>query len=150
MHRLGPGTSAEKHPVARAILPYFLVVTRLAAMLEKLTRAPEEAREKNLSAWAATLEGALPIRDARPRQQCRVAGVIQNIRIDPRAGSGSIEATITDGTGDIVARWLGRQSLSGIGLGAGLVLEGIVGIDPAGERTILNPEYRLVQGPEHG
>ena len=119
-------------------------------MFEKLTRAPEEVRAKNLSVWASAVEGALPISDVRPRQQCRVAGVIQNIRIDPRAGSGSIEATITDGTGELVAKWLGRQSLSGIGLGVGLVLEGIVGTDPAGEPTILNRAYQLVPGPEHG
>jgi hypothetical protein len=86
----------------------------------------------------------------QPRQRCRVAGVVQNIRIDPREGRGSIEATIIDGTGDLVAKWLGRQTLSGIRLGMGLVVEGIVGSGDQGELVILNPEYQLVPGPEHG
>ena len=78
-----------------------------------------------------------------------MAGVIQNIRIDPRVGSGSIEATIIDGTGQMVAKWLGRSSLSGITLGMGLIIEGAVGVGSDGELTVLNPDYRLVPGPEH-
>ncbi len=84
------------------------------------------------------------------RQRHRVAGVITNIRIDPRQASGAIEATITDGTGDLVAKWLGRSSLSGITLGMGLIVEGIAGKTSAGELVVLNPEYELVPGPEHG
>ncbi len=76
--------------------------------------------------------------------------MIQNIRIDPREGSGSIEATLIDGTAQMVVKWLGRQSLSGIQLGMGLVAEGTIGGDPGGEPIILNPDYQLVPGPEHG
>ena len=119
-------------------------------MFEKLTRPPEEVQAENLRTWAASLGGVIPIRDVEPRCKCRVAGVVKNIRIDPRAASGSIEATITDGSGEMIAKWLGRQALSGVGLGMGLVLEGIVGRGPAGEPTILNPEYQLLPGPEHG
>ena len=96
------------------------------------------------------MEGVVPIEEVQPRQRCRVAGVIQNICIDPRAGGGSIEATIIDGTGELVAKWLGRSSLSGVRLGMGLIVEGTPGNAPGGELTILNPEYRLVPGPEHG
>ena len=84
------------------------------------------------------------------RQRHKVAGVVQNIRVDPRQGSGSIEATIIDGSGDMVAKWLGRPSMSGVRLGIGLVMEGIVGAGQDGEKTILNPDYQLVPGPEHG
>ena len=84
------------------------------------------------------------------RQRHKVAGVVQNIRVDPRQGSGSIEATIIDGSGDMVAKWLGRPSMSGVRLGNGLVMEGIVGAGQDGEKTILNPDYQLVPGPEHG
>jgi RecG wedge domain len=119
-------------------------------MFEKLARPPEEVRAENLWVWASSLEGIVPIREIKLRQRCVVAGVIQNIRIDPREGSGSIEATITDGTGEVVAKWLGRPSLSGVRLGMGLVVEGTPGATAAGEVAILNPEYRLVPGPEHG
>jgi hypothetical protein len=83
------------------------------------------------------------------RRASRAAGVIQNIRIDPRVGSGSIEATIIDGSGQMVAKWLGRSSLSGITLGMGLIVEGIIGTGDEGEPTVLNPDYQLVPGPEH-
>ena len=118
--------------------------------LQGLARSGEELRAENLRKWASTIPDATPITNVQPRQRSRVAGVVQNIRIDPRAGRGSIEATIIDGTGDLVAKWLGRQTLSGIRLGMGLIVEGIVGTGDQGELVILNPEYQLVPGPEHG
>ena len=90
-----------------------------------------------------------PLSEACARERCRVAGVIQNIRIDPRTGRDSIEATITDGSGTLIAKWLGRSTLSGITLGAGLIMEGVVGQQDE-DLVVLNPEYELVPGPEHG
>jgi hypothetical protein len=84
------------------------------------------------------------------RTKTRVAGVIMNIRIDPREDRDSIEATISDGTGRMVARWIGRSSLEGIRLGAGLIIEGTAGVGEHKECVLLNPEYRLVTDPEHG
>lgn len=72
------------------------------------------------------------------------------MRIDPRQGSGSIEATVNDGSGRMVVKWLGRHKLAGIGLGMGLVFEGTVGREPGGKLQVLNPEYELVPAPEHG
>jgi hypothetical protein len=125
-------------------------VAPLRDVLQGLARSGEELRAENLRTWASTIPDAIPITKVQPRQRCLVAGVVQNIRIDPRQGRGSIEATIIDGTGDLVAKWLGRQTLSGIRLGMGLVVEGIVGTGDHGELVILNPEYRIVPGPEHG
>ena len=118
--------------------------------IRRLARPPEDIRAENLRAWASTVQGAVPIAELKPRKRARAAGVVQNIRIDPRTGSGSIEATIIDGTGQMVAKWLGRSSLSGITLGMGLIVEGIIGMATDGECSVLNPEYRLVPGPEHG
>ncbi|HVF52144.1 MAG TPA: DNA-binding protein [Actinomycetota bacterium] len=118
-------------------------------LLKQVSATPQETRAENLRAWASTIEGAVPIAEVEPRCRCRVAGVVQNLRLDPREGHGSIEATIIDGTGQMVAKWLGRSSLSGITLGVGLVIEGTPGTTD-GEAMVLNPEYRLVSGPEHG
>lgn len=118
--------------------------------LGRLGRHPDEVRAENLRAWASTIKDAIPISEVVPRERCLVAGVIRNIRIDPREGRGSIEATIIDGSGSMVAKWLGRPSVSGITLGMGLVMEGIAGKGARGTLVILNPEYRLVPGPEHG
>lgn len=122
----------------------------LNAAVDRLARAPEEIRADNLREWTATIEGAQPIAEVTERQPCKVAGVIQNVRIDPREGRDSVEATIIDGSGQLVARWLGRHSLAGIRLGAGLILEGTPGRGPDGDLVVLNPDYVLVPSPEHG
>lgn len=119
-------------------------------MLERLARPPEDIRAENLREWVSTIEGVTPIASVEARKRYKVAGVVQNIRIDPRQGRDSIEATIIDGTGQLVVKWLGRHELSGIRLGAGLIVDGIVGADQNDELVILNPEYVLVPDPETG
>lgn len=121
-----------------------------ADLLEKLARPPEEIRAENLRAWVSSIDGAAPIAEVDPRKRYKVAGVVQNIRVDPRPGRGSIEATIIDGSGEMVVKWLGRHELCGIRLGAGLIVEGIVGKESDGDMVILNPEYVLVPNPENG
>lgn len=122
----------------------------LAGIIERLGRPPEDIRAENLRRWVKTVPGATPIAEVRSRDRCRVAGVIQNIRIDPREGRTSIEATIIDGSGQLIVKWWGRHDLSGIHLGTGLVVDGVAGKDHDGELVVLNPEYRLIPHPEHG
>ncbi len=119
-------------------------------VIEKLGRSPEDIRAENLRRWVTSMGEVTTIKNVEPRQRTRVAGVIQNIRIDPRNGRDAIEATIIDGTDRMVAKWLGRASLSGIQLGMGLIMEGVPGAGPDGMLVMLNPEYVLVPGPEHG
>jgi hypothetical protein len=118
-------------------------------LIDRLSRPAADIRAEHLRHWVEGLPGVIPIDEARARSRARVAGVIRNIRIDPREGTGSIEATITDGTGQMVAKWLGRSSMSGIQLGEGLIMEGTPGVGEHGELVILNPEYELCSGPEH-
>lgn len=107
-------------------------------------------RTESLQRWGSELETSASLAEAPTREQVTVAGVVQKIRIDPREGSGSIEATLSDGTAELVARWLGRQTLSGISLGAALMVEGIIGTGKDGRPQILNPEYHLIEGPGRG
>jgi hypothetical protein len=125
-------------------------MARFTRFVDNLGRPPDEARAENLRAWVSTIDGAIPISEVEPRCGCKAAGVVQNIRIDPREGSGSIEATLIDGTGQLVAKWLGRSSLQGVRLGMGLIIQGIAGTSREDELVVLNPEYTLVPGPEHG
>lgn len=122
----------------------------LNQLLDRLARPPEDIRAEHLREWHSTIPGATPISQLEPRQRYKVAGCVQNIRIDPREGRGSIEVTIIDGSGDMVLKWLGRQEMAGIRLGVGLIAEGTVGTDDDGEMVVLNPEYDLVSAPEHG
>ena len=119
-------------------------------LLEKLARPPEEIRAENLRNWASKIPDGTRISDVEGRKHHKVGGVVQNIRIDPREGRDSIEATIIDGTGSLVVKWLGRHELAGIRLGVGLVVEGTIGCDDSGEFMVLNPEYELISAPEHG
>ncbi|MFN2389847.1 MAG: DNA-binding protein [Actinomycetota bacterium] len=125
-------------------------MSALRGLLGRLAKPPEEIRAEHLREWASSIPGAVALADMEPRQRARVAGVVRNIRIDPREGQGFIEATVTDGTGTLVARWLGRSSLSGVKLGVGLVMEGIAAAGDDDELVILNPEYELILAPEHG
>jgi hypothetical protein len=127
-----------------------LRVVSVSNVIEKLGRSPEDIRAENLRRWVTSMGEVTTIKNVEPRQRTRVAGVIQNIRIDPRNGRDAIEATIIDGTDRMVAKWLGRASLSGIQLGMGLIMEGVPGAGPDGMLVMLNPEYVLVPGPEHG
>jgi hypothetical protein len=125
-------------------------VASLGGFFKKISLPPEELRAMNLRHWIESLEGVTPIEKLEARQRAIAAGVIQNIRIDPTEGSGSIEATIIDGSGQVVTKWLGRSSLQGIRLGMGLIVEGVAGVGTDGDLQFLNPEYQLVPGPEHG
>jgi hypothetical protein len=124
------------------------LVAFLAKLIDKLARPPEDARADNLRRWASEVPGVTPIADVKPRTRDRVVGVVQNIRIDPTEGHGWVEATIIDGTGEMVLRWLGRPSKAGIRLGVGLIAEGTIAQTPEDELQLLNPEYELVAGPE--
>jgi len=146
---LSPNPS-EIAPYQRGDTAILNAMALLSKFLGELARPPDEARADNLKAWIDTIEGATHIAGEEARCGCKAAGVVQNIRIDPREGSGSIEATIIDGTGSMVVKWLGRSSLQGIRLGMGLIIEGIAGINRSDELIVLNPEYTLVPGPEHG
>jgi hypothetical protein len=119
-------------------------------VLNKLARSPEETRAEDCQHWARSVPDTVPIARVEQRERCRVAGLIRNIRIEPQEGTGSVEATIFDGSGELTAKWLGRKSLSGLRLGEGLVLEGIAGLGKDNQLVVLNPEYELVSGPEHG
>ena len=121
----------------------------LNSFLEKLARDPEDIRAENLRHWIATVPDVTLLSECMTRERHKVAGVIQNIRIDPRQGRDSIEATITDGTGSLIAKWLGRSTMSGITLGAGLIMEGVIG-SQEGDLVMLNPDYDLLTSPEHG
>ncbi|HYY44055.1 MAG TPA: hypothetical protein VE975_02565 [Actinomycetota bacterium] len=124
-------------------------MTPLRDVFEKLVRPPEEDRAENLRRWAQHIGGTTRIADLQARKRACAAGVIRNIRIDPTEGTGTVEATFTDGTGQMVAKWLGRPSMAGIRLGVGIVVEGTPGMGEDNELVVLNPEYRLIPGPEH-
>src|SRR3954452_20306465 len=84
-----------------------------------------------------------PIAETPLRVPVRLRGEIQGIKVVPRAGSATVEATVSDGTGKAVAVFLGRRRIPGMTPGRGVVIEG-VGRRDGGRTVLLNPAYTLL------
>ena len=98
-----------------------------------------------LRQFCASLPGVTPISEAKPREDVNVVGEIGSLRIVPRAGSPSLEATISDGSGALIAVWTGRRTIAGISPGKRLVVSGRgAPVGPGGRLLILNPRYELL------
>ncbi len=87
--------------------------------------------------------GLTPIAEARMREPVRLAGEVARLRMVPRSDAPSLEVTLSDGTGEAVAVFLGRRSLGGVTHGRGMVITGVAHLE-RGRRVILNPSYTLL------
>ena len=96
------------------------------------------------AAFGEHAEETTPIGRVQWRQRVRIAGRVNSVRTQPRAGNANLECVLTDGTGKILLVFQGRRQIAGIEPGARLVVEGMVG-DWARRQAILNPSYELVQ-----
>ena len=93
----------------------------------------------------AEVPGMTPISQIEPRQEFSAVGEISSLRIVPRAGSPSLEATITDGTGALTAVWTGRRQIAGVGPGRRIVVRGRANASgPRGRVLLYNPIYDLL------
>ncbi len=85
-----------------------------------------------------------PIGECRWRERVRVEGRIRAMRVQPwEGGVATLEVTVVDETGGLVAIFMGRQQLGGVRLGANVELEGMV-VESRGQLAIMNPEYTLL------
>ena len=114
-------------------------------LLQNLTVPVSELDKVQLRSFCTNLPGVTPIGDCSPRQEITVAGEISSLRIVPRAGSPSLEATVNDGSGVLVVVWTGRRRIAGVAPGKRLLLSGR-GTDQGGRKRILlmNPRYELL------
>lgn len=117
----------------------------LKNMLHRLTTPMAQLDEEKLREFCAGHPHCSSIGDAQPRREVTLVGEIKSLRIVPRAGSPSLEATITDGTGALVAVWTGRRRIAGISPGKRLVINGRgAPTGPAGRLLFFNPRYELI------
>lgn len=98
-----------------------------------------------LQVWALSFAPSILVGDLEPYDQARVAGVVQRLCINPV--SGTIEALITDGTGQTWARWSLRRPTSQLGLapGRGVLLEGPTSIAPDGTVAFEDPWFDILE-----
>ncbi len=113
--------------------------------LKRIAKSNEELDRERLRQFCRDLPGVTSIGDAKPREEVTVAGEITSLRIVPRAGTPSLEATVNDGTGSLVIVWTGRRHIPGVSPGKRLVLSGRGAPQGAGTRlAIFNPRYELL------
>lgn len=85
----------------------------------------------------------IPIAEATWRRRARVAGRVRSVRVQPWGGVPTLECSLYDESGGLVVVFLGRRSVSGIGPGRRMVVEGMVGAHH-GLLAVLNPDYELL------
>jgi hypothetical protein len=121
--------------VADETLDIMAKITR-GRMAAKTTHVPD--RPPRFSTDEVT-----PIGDARWRDQVKVQGQVRSMRVAPQRDVASLEWVVDDGTGTLLAVFLGRRELAGMGVGSRVELVGTVGIHQ-NRLAILNPTYRLL------
>jgi RecG-like helicase len=114
----------------------------LKRFLRRLSQDEGDRRAELIRTWASSIPGTTAIAEVQPRSVARIAGVVEGMRVHPREGMPTLEATVTDGSGRVTAVWLGRRSISGLTLGSRLILEGRLGGE-ASRLQMMNPTYEF-------
>jgi RecG-like helicase len=103
---------------------------------------PERA-ESEEEPLAVREDGTHPIAFVRFRQRARVRGRVRTLRVQPLAGSPTLECVIADDTGQLSVVFLGRREVAGVEVGRTMLAEGVLG-EHHGRLCILNPHYQLL------
>ena len=115
----------------------------LRRFLQRLTESDEVRLAEELREWASTVPGTVRVSEASLRERVKLAGMVRRITVRPVEGFEALEAVLSDGTGEVSARWLGRRTIAGLVLGSRLSIEGVLGKDGETLR-IVNPTYEFV------
>lgn len=126
-----------------------------ATELEPEAPSPRQRNDSGAAATSIATEvdifpngpppGTIRICDLRWRQRARVAGRVRSVRVQPKAGISSLEATLVDGTGLLLLVFQGRRLVPGIEPGARLLVEGMVG-ERSKRTAMINPVYTILSG----
>jgi hypothetical protein len=118
----------------------------LRRWLARLSESDEQRLDEELRAWAESIPGTVRIADAPLRQRVQLAGMVRRITVRPIEGFEALEVVLTDGTGMVTARWLGRRKIPGLLLGSRIVIEGVLG-EEQGVRRMVNPTFEFLPAP---
>jgi hypothetical protein len=112
----------------------------------KLTASVAELDSEKLRDYCTRFDGTVRIAEATPREEITVVGEITNLRIVPRPdGVPWLEATVSDGTGNLMLMWTGRRRIAGVAAGKRLVVSGRGAPKGKGGRLLItNPKYQLL------
>jgi len=118
------------------------VVGALRRFLSRLAETDEQRLAEELRTWAESIPGTTRIGNGVPRSKVRLAGMVRRITVRPVEGFEALEIVLSDGTGLVTARWLGRRKIPGLALGSRLIVEGVLG-EEQGARRIVNPTFEF-------
>jgi RecG-like helicase len=110
--------------------------------LRRMAESDEERLAEEVLAWASSVPGATRVSEAKARERAKLAGVVRRITVRPVEGFESLEALLSDGTGEVEVVWMGRRSIPGLTLGTRLIVEGVLG-DARGGRRMVNPRFEF-------
>jgi hypothetical protein len=112
--------------------------------LDRLTESDESRLSAEIEDWADSVAGCVRLGNAPLRQHVRIAGVIRRITVLPMSGHESLEALVSDGTGEAVVVFMGRRGIGGFSLGTKVVVEGVLGEQRGGgPPKMINPRLEF-------
>jgi hypothetical protein len=114
--------------------------------LARLSESDEQLLEEELRSWANSIPGTVRIADAPLRERVKLAGMVRRITVRPIEGFEALEVVLTDGTGLVTARWLGRRKIPGLLLGSRILIEGVLG-EEQGVKRMVNPTFEFLPAP---
>ena len=118
----------------------------LRRWLARLAESDEQRLEDELRSWAESVPGTVRVADAPLRQRIKLAGMVRRITVRPVEGFEALEVVLTDGTGMVTARWLGRRKIPGLLLGSRIAIDGVLG-EEQGVKRMVNPMFEFLTAP---
>jgi Amino acid permease len=86
--------------------------------------------------------GVVPIASVRWRERCTIEGKVRTLRVQPLAGSSTLECVVEDSTGAISVVFYGRPKVAGVQVGSVMRVQGTAA-QHHGRLAFLNPAYEL-------
>jgi RecG-like helicase len=114
----------------------------LRRYLDRLTESDESRLAKYTRTWSEGIPGTTRIGEARARDRVKIAGVVRRLTILPIQDHESLEALVSDGTGEVVVVFMGRRGIGGLSLGTRVVVEGVLG-EQRGTMRLINPHLEF-------
>ena len=108
----------------------------------RMAESDEQRYAEEIQAWAASVPGSVRIAEAPPRSRVKLAGVVRRITVRPLEGNESLEAILSDGTGEVTVVWMGRRAIRGLSLGTRLVVDGLLA-EQRSEKRMVNPSFEF-------
>ena len=110
----------------------------LRRWLLRLTETDETRLDAEIREWAEAIPGSVRIGEAPGRERVKIAGVIRRLTVFPTKDNESLEAVVSDGSGEVLVQFTGRRAIRGLTLGTRVVIVGVIG-EQRGRPRMMNP-----------